>query len=41
MNELCKLPALDIARRIARREVSCAEVVDAHLHRIGEVTTRP
>jgi amidase len=37
MNELCKLPALDIARHIARREVSCVEVVDAHLHRIREV----
>ena len=37
MNELCKLHALDIARHIARREVSCVEVVDAHLHRIREV----
>ena len=37
MNELCKLPALELARRIARREVSCVEVVDAHLHRIRDV----
>jgi amidase len=32
-----QLPALDIARHIARREISCAEVVEAHLQRIAEV----
>ena len=37
MNELCKLSALELARHIATREVSCAEVVDAHLQRIREV----
>jgi amidase len=37
MNELCKLSALDIARHVAKREVSCVEVIDAHLLRIREV----
>lgn len=34
---LWKLPALDIARHVAAREVSCAEVIDAHLARIEQV----
>ncbi|MFO1298376.1 MAG: amidase family protein [Rubrivivax sp.] len=34
---LWKLPALDLARHIAAKEVSCVEVVDAHLKRIDEV----
>jgi amidase len=37
MDPICKLPALEIARRIARRDVSCVEVIDAHLQRIREV----
>ena len=37
MNEIFKLTALDIARRVAQREVSCVEVIDAHLARIREV----
>ena len=37
MTELWKLPALELARQIAAREVSCAEVVDAHLQRIRAV----
>lgn len=34
---LWKLSALDIARHIAAREVSCVEVIDAHLKRIEQV----
>jgi len=34
---LCALPAAEIARRIARRELTAGEVVDAHLDRIHEV----
>ena len=37
MQDLWKLPALDLARHIAARDVSCVEVVDAHLKRIDEV----
>jgi amidase len=37
MNPLCTLSAIELARRIAQREVSSAEVVDAHLRRIDEV----
>ena len=37
MTELWKLPALELARHIAAKEISCAEVVDAHLQRIREV----
>jgi len=36
-SRLCALPAAEIARRIARREVTAREVVDAHLDRIDEV----
>lgn len=37
MQALWKMPALDLARHIAAREVSCVEVIDAHLKRIDEV----
>jgi amidase len=37
MQDHWKLSALDLARHIAAREVSCVEVVDAHLKRIDEV----
>ncbi len=37
MTGLWKLTALELARHIATKEVSCAEVVDAHLKRIHEV----
>jgi amidase len=37
MQDLWKLPALDLARHIAAREVSCVDVVDAHLQRIDDV----
>ena len=37
MSDLWKLSALDLARHIAQREVSCSEVIDAHLHRIRAV----
>jgi len=40
MDELWKHGALDLARLIARREVSCAEVVGAHLARIEAVNPR-
>jgi amidase len=36
-SELWQLSAVDIARRVARREVSATEVVEAHLRRIDEV----
>ena len=36
-NELWRCSASEIARRIAAREVSSREVVDAHLARIGEI----
>ena len=37
MNPLCSLSAVELARRIAAREISCAEVVEAHLRRIDEI----
>jgi amidase len=37
MNEIWQLSATEMARRIARRELSSAEVVDAHLARIEAV----
>ncbi|MBI5717266.1 MAG: indole acetimide hydrolase [Burkholderiales bacterium] len=37
MNALYKLPAQQLARQIAAREVSCVEVIDAHLTRIAEL----
>ena len=37
MAPIWTLPALDLARRIAARELSCVEVIDAHLARIAEV----
>jgi amidase len=36
-NELWRCSASDLARRIAAREVSSREVVDAHLARIAQV----
>jgi Asp-tRNA(Asn)/Glu-tRNA(Gln) amidotransferase A subunit family amidase len=35
--DLHALPAVDIARRIRRREVSSLEVVEAHVARIEEL----
>ena len=37
MSPLCQLSALQLARLVAQREVSCTEVVDAHLRRVHEV----
>lgn len=37
MNALTAMSALELAARVAAREVSCVEVVDAHLARIEEV----
>lgn len=37
MTDPWKLPALEIARRIAAREMSCIDVVDAHLQRIDAI----
>lgn len=37
MNDLCTKGAAELARMIASREVTSAEVVDAHLSRIAEV----
>jgi amidase len=37
MNALTAMSALELAARVAAREVSCVEVVDAHLARIAEV----
>jgi amidase len=37
MSEIWQLSAAEMARRIARRELSSAEVVDAHLSRIDAV----
>jgi amidase len=37
MSELWRLSAIELARRIASRDVSAAEVVDAHLARIAAV----
>lgn len=36
-SRLCALPVAELARRIAQREVTAREVVDAHLDRIHEV----
>ena len=38
--ELCFLPATELARLIRAREVSCAEVMEAHLAQIGRVNPR-
>jgi fatty acid amide hydrolase len=38
--ELCRLSAAELARRIARGELSAREVVDAHVARIAEVNPR-
>lgn len=37
MSALWQLPAQDLARHIAHKEVSCVEVIDAHLHRIHDI----
>src|SRR5207247_8334534 len=37
MSEIWQLPATELAQRIARRQLSSAEVVDAHLARIDAV----
>jgi amidase len=37
MSEIWQLSATELARRIARRQLSSAEVVDAHLARIDAV----
>ena len=38
MSEIWQLSAAEMARRIARRELSSAEVVDAHLARIDAMS---
>jgi amidase len=38
--DLCSTPAVELARRIARRELSALEVMKAHLARIEEVNLR-
>jgi amidase len=40
MEALWKLPARELARHVAAKEVACAEVVDAYLARIAEVNPR-
>ena len=40
MNELWRQSASDLAKRIASRQISSAEVVEAHLARIGAVNPR-
>ena len=37
MSEIWQLPATELAQRIARRQLSSAEVIDAHLARIDAV----
>ena len=37
MSEIWQLPATELAQRIARRQLSSVEVVDAHLARIEAV----
>ena len=37
MNQIWKCNALDLADMIAKRDVSCVEVIDAHLARIEAV----
>lgn len=39
-DELCWLSATDLAARVRRRDVSCREVMDAHLDRIARVNPR-
>jgi amidase len=40
MNELWRQSASDLAKRIASKQISSAEVVEAHLARIGAVNPR-
>ena len=40
MNELCQRSAVDLARLIATRQVSCVEVMDAHLEQIDATNER-
>ena len=39
-DELCWLSATELAARVRRRDVSCGEVMDAHLDRIARVNPR-
>jgi amidase len=40
MNELCNCSAVELARMLAARKLSCVEVMDAHLARIDAVNPR-
>ena len=40
MNELCSRSAVELARMLATRQVSCVEVMDAHLAQIDSVNPR-
>ncbi len=40
MNELCNRSAVDLAELLATRQVSCVEVMDAHLAQIDRVNPR-
>jgi amidase len=39
-NDLCFLPAIELARRIRARELSAVELLEAHLDQIGRVNPR-
>ncbi len=39
-SELCEMSAVDLARRLARKEVSAREVMAAHLDRIERVNPK-
>src|SRR5215216_1782391 len=38
--DICFLPAVELARRIRRREISCVELMQAHLAQIERVNPR-
>jgi amidase len=40
MNELCFLPATELAQKIRQKEVSAREVVTAHLEQIERVNPK-
>jgi amidase len=40
MADLWRLSAIDLARRIATKEISCVDVIEAHLERIEAVNPR-